>query len=56
MPDFIDDCFCDRCAEYTSHHVYDDGHERDSSNNWRECLECGWVRYDLTEEYRPPAG
>ena len=33
--------FCDLCDKDTMHKVYETGHERDSSNDWSECLECG---------------
>ncbi len=36
---------CQTCREETRHEQYDDGHERDSSNNYTECLKCRERKY-----------
>lgn len=39
---YEDECYCGHCDKYTKQTIHDSGHERDSSNDWRECHECGW--------------
>lgn len=36
-----DEAYCKKCKRETDHQYTDGGHERDSSNDRRECLECG---------------
>ena len=33
--------YCDKCHYETLHNIHDDGHERDSSNDYIECTVCG---------------
>jgi hypothetical protein len=42
MPaNYIDEAHCSLCDRDTRQLFHDAGHERDSSNDWRRCLECG---------------
>lgn len=50
---YTDKRFCTHCDKYTLHKCYDSGHERDSSNDQEECLECGWIRYGW-QPHAPP--
>jgi len=40
--EYKDERFCKHCNEETLHKCKDDGHERDSSWDYQECLTCGW--------------
>jgi hypothetical protein len=51
----IDDKFCKHCQKETSHKITDSGHERDSSGDYFECLECHWWGTGLADEYYPPS-
>lgn len=53
--EYEDACWCDNCHNSTPHLVHDSGHERDSSNDWRKCLACNWVKRDHSPEYEPPS-
>jgi uncharacterized Zn finger protein len=44
---YLDDLYCEECEEETEHYVYIDGHERDSSKNYKKCLECGTVTHGI---------
>lgn len=46
--------YCDHCNNYTPHHVYDSGHERDSSHDYWQCLRCGWEKHGLGGCYHKP--
>lgn len=37
---FVDEAFCPLCKKETRQQFYFDGHERDSSGCWQQCLEC----------------
>jgi len=50
---YEDTLHCDHCDRDTPHRCMDGGHERDSSGDYRECLECGWYRMG-GGEYEPP--
>ncbi len=39
--DYEAEHFCKTCNKDTVHEVHCDGHERDSSGDYRECKECG---------------
>lgn len=39
---YVDDEVCDFCDTETKHVIHDENHERDSSNDWKVCLGCGW--------------
>lgn len=52
--EYEDEAYCDHCDDDTPHKFYDSGHERDSSNDRRTCLKCGWIHSGLTGEYTPP--
>lgn len=52
--DYDDEWFCDRCQQDTPHRVHESGHDRDMSNDWRECTVCRWRWSGLTGEYHPP--
>jgi hypothetical protein len=51
---YEEECFCEHCQKDTMHLVFETGHERDSSGDWRECLECKWTCSGLTDRYNPP--
>lgn len=51
--DHRDTAFCDICQRDTPHDIHDDGHERDSSYDRRECLECGAVWTGMLGRYTP---
>lgn len=53
LPYYQDEMWCDHCDKDTQHKVIDSGHERDSSGDWRECLECHWTKTGHGE-YEPP--
>jgi hypothetical protein len=53
VQDWEGDCRCDHCGKNTPHRYHDDGHERDSSHDWRQCLVCGWKAWGFTGEYQP---
>lgn len=50
---YQDDRFCGHCEKDTLHRCFDSGHERDGSNDWQECLTCGWCRFG-NGSYVPP--
>jgi len=52
--DYEDDDFCDHCQKETKHLCHSDGHERDSSGDWRKCLVCGWRYSFYTGKYEEP--
>ena len=53
---YEDERFCYHCKKVTNHKCKDSGHERDSSQDYQECLECKWYSLGLTghTEYYPP--
>ena len=51
---YLDECYCDNCKKYTQHDCKDSGHERDSSGDYQECLECNWYSFGMSGEYNPP--
>ena len=38
--------WCKNCMKNTPHHFIDGGHERDSSNDYFECYECGELTHN----------
>ncbi len=46
-----DERFCVNCEKYTLHKVRDSQHERDSSSDWQQCLECNLEYFGLTGQY-----
>jgi len=48
--------FCDHCEKDTKHICRDSTHERDSSDDYQKCLECGWYMTGYSGEYNPPIG
>lgn len=52
---YQDELYCDNCEKYTMHDCHDSGHERDSSGDSAECLECHWKYSGLTGEYSAPS-
>jgi len=52
--DYKDERYCDNCDKDTQHTCRDSEHERDSSGDYQECLECGWYALGFTGEYEPP--
>jgi len=53
---YEDEAFCDHCGQDTRQRFHDSGHERDSSNDWRECLVCHWVKFGYADTFSPPLG
>lgn len=53
--EYIDAKFCDHCQKETMHRSIDSEHERDSSGDYYECLECRWWGTGLSDEYYPPS-
>ena len=51
--EYQDTDFCTHCDDETPHLVFDSGHERDSSHDWRKCLKCGWRWSGMTGRYEP---
>lgn len=49
-----DTAHCDHCGYETLHGYYVSNHERDSSQNYRECRTCRWVLHDHGSSYEPP--
>ena len=51
MKPYIDELYCGHCDKDTKQKITEAGHERDSSRDSFECLECGWIKYGLTGEW-----
>lgn len=47
----LTDAFCKTCGEETAHVLTCAGHERDSSGDYRECLECGERVFGFEREF-----
>jgi hypothetical protein len=47
---------CDHCDKDTPHTCKDDTHERDSSQDYQQCLTCKWWMMGFTRKYNPPFG
>ena len=39
---YKDERFCEHCNKDTMHECLDSTHERDSSQDYQECLDCNW--------------
>lgn len=50
---YTDILWCDICNKDTEQTVHDSGHERDSSGDWQECMECGAYFSGLTGKWEP---
>lgn len=48
---YRDTMYCDNCDEDTEQIVHSDGHERDSSGDWKVCTKCGFRMSGLTGEW-----
>ena len=48
---FDESGYCPRCPEYTLHYYYIQGHERDSSQDYQVCLECGLTQTGYGDDY-----
>ena len=46
--------YCGHCGKDTQQNCIDFNHERDSSQDWRKCLECGWTYHGFTGKWTPP--
>lgn len=42
--------YCTHCERTTPHVREDGGHERDSSNDYEECLVCGWFKWGFMKD------
>lgn len=49
-----DEFWCTHCGRDTQQ-KYRTPHERDSSNDYFECLTCGWIRTGHADEYEAPS-
>lgn len=49
--EYNDTEFCEHCKKDTMHLIYESGHERDSSNDWRQCLTCHWTWNGFDNKY-----
>lgn len=54
MKEYKDELYCDHCNDDTQHRIVDSEHERDSSNDYFECLKCGWWYFGMCFELSPP--
>jgi hypothetical protein len=48
---YFDKLYCGHCDRTTKQKVNEEGHERDSSNDSFECLECGHIKFGLSGEW-----
>jgi len=46
--------FYEHCDKDTLHKFRSGGHERDSSHDYSECLECKWYKFGMSGEYQEP--
>jgi hypothetical protein len=46
--------YCPHCDCWTLQHVWESGHERDGSEDWKECSVCHWRYSGLTGKWEPP--
>ncbi len=46
--------YCPNCKQDTEQEEYFTNHERDSSQDMRECLTCGWYRFLYWDYYKHP--
>lgn len=42
---YENDEYCPACKKETTHKVFSAGHERDSSNDFIQCKDCGYIKY-----------
>lgn len=47
----VDELYCDNCKKDTMQYVFESGHERDSSNDRFECMDCRFIKHGLTGKY-----
>ncbi len=52
--EYQDEEYCYHCMADTPHTIYDSGHERDSSGDWRICHNCKWRYSGLSGAYHEP--
>jgi len=55
MKVYEDERWCHNCNDDTPHKVVEYGHERDLSNDSKECLVCHWTWYGFDGKYHPPS-
>jgi hypothetical protein len=48
---YEDEGYCGNCKEYTHQTIHDDGHERDSSGDWRYCHKCQFRYSGMTGKW-----
>lgn len=53
---YIDERHCDHCDKETPHRCKDSTHERDSSDDYQECLVCKWWMMGYSRKYNAPSG
>lgn len=51
---YNDERYCGHCKKTTNHKCKDSNHERDSSGDFQECLECHWWMSGITRDYIEP--
>jgi hypothetical protein len=52
--EFEMEIWCTHCGKETSHLCRPSGHERDSSQDYEECLECRWYGYGIDGYKKQP--
>ena len=51
---YVDKRYCGHCNNDTMQECRDSGHERDSSNDYQECLACHWYKCGMNPHWEPP--
>ncbi len=51
---YDDERFCDHCKKDTLHNCRDSTHERDSTDDYQECKDCGWWMTGYDRKYNAP--
>jgi hypothetical protein len=51
---YTDERYCEHCDLETNHNCRDGEHERDSSDDFEECLKCGWWKNGILSHKVPP--
>lgn len=51
---YEDERWCNHCGKYTNHNCRDSNHERDSSEDYEECKDCGYWMTGFNLKQSPP--
>lgn len=54
--EYLDEDYCPNCNKNTRVAFYSAGHERDSSQDFRQCTVCRWVKLDHADEWEDNDG